>query len=170
MEVIFGVAGHSFIPPDRVFARIEKVIKKKETIVSPDEFRNIFKDRGTVFILGKDVKVYDWKKDSQNSIKPPAQWHFRFNMSKRFLFRKGRNKVGTVRGVQSYKTDLGEYKSVFKKGQTVSSIIQSKVPDGVMPNQAKLNDVKVLIEKHWDKEWHALENLQYYSEVLKKYM
>ncbi|CAH1999586.1 unnamed protein product [Acanthoscelides obtectus] len=90
-------------------------------------------------------------------------------MSKRFLLRKGRNKVVTVRGEQSYKTDLGEYTSVFKKGQTVSSIIQSEVPHGVMPNQAKLNDVKVLIEKHWGKEWHALENLQYYSEVLKKY-
>lgn len=30
VEYIFPVAGHSFIPPDRVFAKIEKVIRKKE--------------------------------------------------------------------------------------------------------------------------------------------
>lgn len=37
MEIIFPVVGHSFIPPDRVFARIEKTVKSKESIVSPAE-------------------------------------------------------------------------------------------------------------------------------------
>lgn len=42
MEIIFPVVGHSFIPPDRVFARIEKAVKSKESIVSPAEYIEIF--------------------------------------------------------------------------------------------------------------------------------
>lgn len=90
LELIFPVTGHSFIPLDRVFGQIEKVIKKKDTIVSPNEFLEIFKSHGNVLTLGQDVDVYEWKNDCQNVIKPPAQWHVRFNMCKRFILRKGK--------------------------------------------------------------------------------
>lgn len=42
IEVIFPMVGHSFLPSDRVFGRIEKDIRKKYTIVDPDEYTRIF--------------------------------------------------------------------------------------------------------------------------------
>lgn len=163
---IFRVTGHSFCPPDRVFARIEKIIKK-DIIVSPEEFLEILNYHGTVFTLGRDVTVYDWKKDSQTAIKPPAQWHVRFNVSKRFLLRRGKNRTETVRGEQSYKSDLGKYKYVFKK-KSVESIIQAFLLSGVCPNKKKLKDVKVLLERHWGENCSELENIKYHNNFLKK--
>ncbi|KAL3270050.1 hypothetical protein HHI36_009108 [Cryptolaemus montrouzieri] len=87
LEVTFPIAGHSFIPPDRLFARIEKAIKKKDTIIAPHDFVEMLREDGTVLVLVRDVEVFEWKKDAQNAIKPPAQWHFRFNMCKRILLR-----------------------------------------------------------------------------------
>lgn len=37
VELIFPVVGHSFIPPDRVFAKIEKTLKKK-VVTCPSEY------------------------------------------------------------------------------------------------------------------------------------
>lgn len=41
IEINFPVVGHSFIPPDRIFAQIEKALKKREKISSPEEYREI---------------------------------------------------------------------------------------------------------------------------------
>ncbi|CAG4952202.1 unnamed protein product [Colias eurytheme] len=38
VELIFPVTGHSFIPPDRVFGVTEKEIRKRNTIVQPNEY------------------------------------------------------------------------------------------------------------------------------------
>lgn len=41
IEIIFPVTGHSFMPPDRVFGNIEKVLKKREVIIQPKEYCDI---------------------------------------------------------------------------------------------------------------------------------
>nr|CAD7415046.1 unnamed protein product [Timema poppensis] len=48
VQITFPVVGHSFLPPDRVFGRIEKIVKKKDTIVQPEEYVEIFQKFGTV--------------------------------------------------------------------------------------------------------------------------
>lgn len=40
---IFPVRGHSYMPPDQVFGRVEKCLRKKENIISPNEYYNVFK-------------------------------------------------------------------------------------------------------------------------------
>lgn len=83
IEIIFPVTGHSFIPPDRVFAVIERRIKRKEIIVNPDEYYNIFREYTTVYHLSQDeVEVSDWKSATQGVFKAPGQWHFRFQQTK----------------------------------------------------------------------------------------
>lgn len=41
LQIIFPVTGHSFIPPDRVFALTEKQIRRKECIIEPQEYIDI---------------------------------------------------------------------------------------------------------------------------------
>ena len=61
VEVICPVTGHSYTPSDRVFARIEKVIRKVDTIVDSNDYEKIFSDHCTLFELSSDlVPVYDW--------------------------------------------------------------------------------------------------------------
>lgn len=49
--MIFPIVGHSFLPVDRVFANIEKKIKKKDVITTPDDYTNLFSDFGTTVPL-----------------------------------------------------------------------------------------------------------------------
>jgi hypothetical protein len=52
VQLIFPVTGHSYLPPDRVFGNIEKAIKRKETVVEPQEYRQVFESFGSVRALG----------------------------------------------------------------------------------------------------------------------
>lgn len=54
----FPVLGHYFMHPDRVFGRIEKVIKKKKSaFAEPNEYIKILSKFGKIFNLGEeDVK------------------------------------------------------------------------------------------------------------------
>ncbi|XP_058629205.1 uncharacterized protein LOC131538986 [Onychostoma macrolepis] len=57
----FPIRGHSFLPADRVFGRIEQDIRKHTTILLPEEYNNILQKHGTVHQYGKDWQCYDFK-------------------------------------------------------------------------------------------------------------
>lgn len=59
--ILFPIPGHSYIPPDRVFGRIEKQVRKLDTIIDPACCVEIFKEHGTVFNLKNDGIVRNWK-------------------------------------------------------------------------------------------------------------
>ncbi|XP_048020943.1 uncharacterized protein LOC125266040 [Megalobrama amblycephala] len=61
MECFFPVRGHSFLPVDRVFGRIEQDIRKQDTILLPDKYTNILKKHGSVYVYGKDWESFDHK-------------------------------------------------------------------------------------------------------------
>lgn len=88
IEVIFPIVGHSFIPPDRVFAQIEKRLRKKNTIVKPDEYVEVLSEFSTTCnMASNDVTIYDFKKEAEIILKPTGSWHFQFNPTKRFFLR-----------------------------------------------------------------------------------
>nr|XP_022902616.1 uncharacterized protein LOC111415262 [Onthophagus taurus] len=169
IELVFPVVGHSYIPPDRVFATIEKEIRKKEEIVMPEEYINIFQEHATVFKLGKDVPDSDWKGAGQKILKPVSQWHFKFNQCKRYIIRRGNKNAITIRGELSYRSDTGTFKGVFRKNQTAMNIQPKEIPTGVKPKDLKMRDVNNLLSKHYGKNWRAVENLAYYRDVLGKF-
>jgi len=41
----FSIRGHSYMPPDQVFGRIEKQRIQRETIISPEEYLNIYNSK-----------------------------------------------------------------------------------------------------------------------------
>lgn len=58
---IFPLRVHSYMPPDRVFGRIEKTLRKAECIVSPAEYHEIFKDHGQMLRWGIEWKSHDFQ-------------------------------------------------------------------------------------------------------------
>ena len=56
----FSVRGHFFMPPDRDFGRVEKLLRRKETILMPREYFAVFSEVGNVLRYGDDLKVYDF--------------------------------------------------------------------------------------------------------------
>lgn len=112
-KAYFSLVGHSFIPPDRVFAQIEKEIRKREIIANPDEYYDIIKVFGNVIILGEDCKVFNWKDDAARVMKPVGRWHFQFKNAKRYILRHSK-KEGTVliKGNMHYRHEDGVFKNV----------------------------------------------------------
>lgn len=57
----FPVRGHSFLPADRVFGRVEKILRKNITITSKEQYYELCKKVGDVKILGTDWKLFNTK-------------------------------------------------------------------------------------------------------------
>ena len=65
----FPIRGHSSLPPNQVFGRIEKVVRKKEAILSPVEYYRIFSEYGTVQKLREDRFLKDNQKMAKQILK-----------------------------------------------------------------------------------------------------
>nr|XP_024218186.1 uncharacterized protein LOC112211192 [Halyomorpha halys] len=166
VEIVFPMVGHSFLPPDRVFGRIEKEIKAKNVVVEPSQYVNIFKNQGTPISLAG--KVANWKSALSKILRPPGQWHFKFQPCKRFILTRSSTKTNIlVRGEKNYLTDIGHAKSVCKKGKNFSENLPfCEIPIGVDVSEQKLDDVGALLKKHFGEDWRALDTLDFYKEVI----
>lgn len=169
IELVFPVPGHSYIPPDRVFGQIEKKVKRHESIIDPEDYYKIYRDHGKVLLLGTEVKVFDWKTEALQYMKPPGNWHFQFNKAKRFYITKNRSNSTSVliRGEPSYRCDTGSPKLVMKKGKSITLISPEELPVGVPVKKEKLDDVDKLLQKHYGTDWKTLElpGLEFYKKV-----
>lgn len=146
VELFFPVAGHSFMPPDRVFAFFEKEIRKKDTIISPQEYREIYSNHATVLELGSDCPVYNWKESVSEVLKPPNKWHFKFNASKRFFVSRNKSKTNAmVRGEPFYRSDVNSPRSVTQMNKVVSDINLIPIHQQNKVKPAKLKDIESLL-------------------------
>lgn len=158
MELIFPVVGHSYMPPDRVFALIEKKINKKQAIVDPRDYVKIFSQFGTVIKLGgNDCPVYDWKSMASTYLKPPGQLHFKFNPCKRFILKKSDNNNVVMKGENFYRRDLGNFQEFCKRRASISDMDPQILEIGVPVTTAKLQDINNLLEKHFGKNWKEMQ-------------
>ncbi|KAK9675107.1 hypothetical protein QE152_g40632, partial [Popillia japonica] len=69
ITLTFPVRGHSFLPTDRVFGRIEKKLRKIGVILNAEEYIEIYKEVGTVKKLGIDWTIKDFKALIDGSLK-----------------------------------------------------------------------------------------------------
>lgn len=166
VEFIFPIVGHSFLPPDRVFGRIEKVIRREGTIETPDKYMTIFKEFGTVKRLGSEVPVHDWKSAVHEVIKTTGQWHFKLSMCKRIILTKDTKGHISVRGEVHYNCDSGVPRSILKKGKSLSSMKPVQLENQIPVKHAKLNDVSNLLAKHFGANWREREELVYYKTLI----
>lgn len=140
IQLVFPVSGHSFIPPDRVFALIEKKVKNRQTIISPSEYFSIFEEHGNVQKLGSfDCPVKDWKCETTKFFKPPGQWHFQFSKCKRFIVNKTKKGLILIRGECCYKSDIGVAKSVLKPKMRISDFSPALIEKGTKVKKKKKN-------------------------------
>ncbi|KAJ4433058.1 hypothetical protein ANN_15315 [Periplaneta americana] len=61
----FPVRGHSFLPADRVFGRLEKKLCTIPEIVTPEKYKEVYNDAGKTRDIGKDWKLNNYKKLSK---------------------------------------------------------------------------------------------------------
>lgn len=124
-EVIinFPVRGHSFLPADRVFGRVEKILKREVVIVNPQQYNAFYEQVGEVKRLGKEWHVYDIKSLLEIYNKIPG-----INDFKRCFLKKEVSKNGTTvkfYGTPFYKfgdDKAKEYSSLVKRGKKKATL------------------------------------------------
>lgn len=53
----YPVRAHSYLPPDRVFGRIERSLRRRETVLLPEEYNNVEAEHATVRVIGSEWDV-----------------------------------------------------------------------------------------------------------------
>ena len=138
ITLVFPVVGHSFIPPDRIFGRMESELKKQSTILTRQDYEKIFESHTTVTRFGDECPVLDWKEAVSRVIKEPGQWHFKLQPCKRVVIRRTLSGKCVIRGEVNYNNDVGEAKSVLKHGKQLSYIKPNEERKGIPLKKAKL--------------------------------
>lgn len=131
--LIFPVVGHSFIPPDKDF-------RKMEIIKNPEGYLNLIRKHSTVIEFGKGCKVYDWKDCVKTDFKDVGSWHFPFQKCKRFFIKRTKSRVGVVvKGDIHYKISDGVYKGITKKYMIMLNVTEIKYSGKLNRNKIDRN-------------------------------
>ena len=133
----FPIRGHSFLPADRAFGRVEQEIRKKETIVLPEEYCAILQNHGTVFRYGKDWNCLDFKSEASRLLKQKRS----FNISEAKILSIDNGKVN----VKNSYSGLFEQHSLLKKGRQWGQFMPKDMGDVNCVKPAKESDVLKLL-------------------------
>ncbi|CAH0552738.1 unnamed protein product [Brassicogethes aeneus] len=134
-------------------------------LIDRREYKTILEKFSTVHKLGEDWSIWDWKTVATDIVKKPAQWHFKFNECKRFIFTKQNVKNNiTVRGEVFYKSDLCSEGSIVKRGKHLSGLRPKKVKTENCLRGNK-SSIASLLEKHYGPGWREIPELEFYRIV-----
>lgn len=67
IQVTFPVRGHSFLPVDRVFGRVEKRLRKSPTIIDKEDYLTLYSEFGYVKSLGRDWNFLDKNEETAHT-------------------------------------------------------------------------------------------------------
>lgn len=155
---IFPVRGHSYMPPDRVFGRIEQVLRKKENIVSPKQYIDIFKKFCTVKEYNKDFFIYDYKSAVKKIVKTKSE--FKSTEQKIYTYIKGQETVG----ISKTYGGLPEQVEVLKRKSKIDSMFDlTLLPQTNHVKLPKQSDVKNLLKFFQIPD----EATQFYEDIFK---
>ena len=110
VEYTFPMRGHSFLPADCVFGRIEQSIRKFDTILLPEQYHAILRQHGVVHVYGEEWVASDFKSATQTSVKTQRP----FKISEARMLEMSTDKVG-------FKTTYAAsycYHSILKRGKS----------------------------------------------------
>lgn len=171
IKMFFPVRGHSYLPADRIFGRIEKLLRKKQTIVTKEDYHDTFKEIAEVKVLGKDWRIFDTKalyvyyKDMPR-ISEMKRIHMKMNVTA-----TGKNVV--VKGSENFRfeSELDEFVSLKKRGvsnKQIQRITLKRLPLDHAITHEKKKDVDNLLKAMFGENWAALEdqNFEWYKKIL----
>lgn len=168
--ITYPVRGHSFLPADRVFGRMEKIFRKTPTIVSKEEYVGYYSEVGNVKVLGADWKIFDIKEllEYLNKVAGISDLK-RIRLQKNRIKKTGEIKI-SIACFQHYRFEAqSEFqKCVYKRGKNLKNFSLSEVPLRNNIPQKKIQSVKELMVKQFGKEWESEKKFEWYRKLLYK--
>lgn len=166
----FPVRGHSYLPADRVFGRVEKQLKKLVVISNPEGYNSVYSNVGEVKILGTDWRLYDIKKLQQVYNKVPGIKDFKKISIQKFRSTNDSCAV-KYKGSAFFRFEdlTSQYASLLRKGQTGKNIKLDEKMLGNSISDEKKKNVRTLLEKQFNNDevkWETLPELEFFKKIL----
>ena len=134
IEYAFPIRGHSFLPADRVFGRIEQQIRKNNSVLHPEEYYELLREHGNVYVYDIDWQAFDFKSQTQALLK--SQRSFKLSEARMLLLNS--DQIG-------FKTTYAAgycFHSVLKRGKRWADFKPAHLPMVSTVKEAKKRDVK----------------------------
>lgn len=156
----FPIRGHSFLPPDRVFGRIEKKIRREEKILTPNGYFKFFEDTCTVMKYGEDWQVKNYKQTAGQLLK--SRQNFKISDMRVFTYVKGKYTVS----VKDTYTGCASTHEILKKNAQ-KRFMKTVNDTPLLPCQSRVSEMKrqnvLHLLKHLDLDEEAK---MFYNEAL----
>lgn len=166
VTITFPVRGHSFLPADRAFARVEKLLRKEAFIKNKEKYHEIYEEVGCLQLLGEDWKLWDIK---------GLQAHFKklvgISEMKRIILEK-RNLKGNaqvvLRGLKNYRfeSEFEDPQNLCKRGTKLTTISLRELKMGHDIPLAKLQNLESLLKAEYNNNWASDPDLKWYTTLL----
>ncbi len=114
IEYFFPIKGHSYLPPDRIFAKIEKRLRKMPVIKTPAEYQQVLEEHGNVLVLGDDWNVYNMKELAGSALMSKSIKKLAISKNRVWTFT--RKAYGQVSVRNQYATFINETIPLLKPG------------------------------------------------------
>lgn len=139
----YPVRGHSYMPADRTFGVIERVIRKKKEITSPSQYYDIIKDYCTIKIYGKDFTFNNFKETVKPIMK--STMPFKTTEQKVITYKKGH--FSSV-GVSSTYLGTPVNSVITKKNRSVKHLLSrlKELPTTSHVKEEKKKDIAKLLK------------------------
>ncbi|KAL1509563.1 hypothetical protein ABEB36_004276 [Hypothenemus hampei] len=137
-----------------------------DTIILPTEYYKVFQEQATLFLLGQDWTVQNWKAEAEKNVKAPGSFHFKISQVKRILLKRTPRNHILVAGEMNYRTETSNSLTLMKKGRKVSDIVPVEILIGTHVKDAKKKDIESLLNAHFGKDWKKESNLLFYKDLL----
>ena len=135
----FPVKGHSYLPADRVFGRVEKELRKIETILLPQQYFEEFAKMGIIMEYPNDWMIVDLRAFAKSHLK--AKQAFLLSKVKQIEI-----KARSVSISESLDGPLLQSVSLLKRGKTFSDFNPAVLSPQNLVKAEKRNDVRRLLE------------------------
>ena len=137
VNYFFPERGHSFLPADRVFGRIEQELRRFDVLLTPDDYYHILRKHGTLLIYGQDWDSKDMKAKTAELVKSVRT--FKISEARQLTIRNDKLDVKT-----SYNGECTTH-SLLKRGKTWNMFNPQTLSKVSTVSEAKAKDVKNLL-------------------------
>lgn len=163
IELVFPVRGHSRLPADRVFGRVEQELRKTKDIHLPKDYLTVYGKHGLVRQLGRDWKIRNFKLYAAYMKSLSG-----IQACKRIVLKKQKNKVVFKMELNYFSSDRTKgYTDIMKVPHKISSLLLPPVVNDPIPlNAATKKDLKYLLANRFGDDWATNTGLKFYVDVL----
>lgn len=149
VELIFPIRGHSYLPADRIFGRLEKITRRYSTIKNPEKYYEIYAKVGEVRKLGQEWSLIDIKKATGCLKKVKG-----ISSCKRIFLKKKRDNVLIkTENLYRFNDPSKKFESLLKPRKRLQSVNTPPVPLTHKIKKKKLDSIKKLLVSLSGEEW-----------------